>query len=66
MQARHQASLCTTRSKIWDSFTLDKVKNKVSFNLCKVELVFHVTRKHLKRRHIGHLDEADSELDSPR
>ena len=52
-------------SKTWEHFTLDKVKQKITCKICKLDFAWHgsttTMHEHLKRRHVGALqDEADS------
>ena len=58
----------TKTSKVWEHFRMDMANKKITCKVCKAVLVYHgstsVMHEHLKRKHVGQLNEMES--DSPR
>ncbi|XP_053713114.1 zinc finger BED domain-containing protein 6-like isoform X2 [Synchiropus splendidus] len=49
-------------SKVWDHFTLNSSKTRITCSVCKMDLAYHgsttTMREHLKRKHFGYLEES--------
>ncbi|KAM7389463.1 hypothetical protein PAMP_023440 [Pampus punctatissimus] len=68
MAASNTLATRTKTSKVWEHFSLDTANKKITCKVCKAELAYHgstsVMHEHLKRKHVGQLNETES--DSPR
>ncbi|KAM8843639.1 E3 SUMO-protein ligase ZBED1-like [Synchiropus picturatus] len=49
-------------SKVWDHFTLNSSKTRITCSICQMDLAYHgsttTMREHLKRKHFGYLEES--------
>ncbi|XP_035981203.1 zinc finger BED domain-containing protein 1-like [Fundulus heteroclitus] len=62
--AEAEKSVRPKSSKVWEYFTLNKSKKCVNCTICKSDMAWHgsttVMMQHLKRKHVGVLDEEGS------
>ncbi|KAM4557393.1 E3 SUMO-protein ligase ZBED1-like [Fundulus diaphanus] len=62
--AEAEKSVRPKSSKVWEYFTLNKSKKCVNCKICKSDMAWHgsttVMMQHLKRKHVGVLDEEGS------
>ncbi|XP_069374455.1 E3 SUMO-protein ligase ZBED1 isoform X1 [Paralichthys olivaceus] len=68
MAASNTVATHTKTSKVWEHFSLVTANKKITCKVCKADLAYHgstsVMQEHLKRKHVGQLNETES--DSPR
>lgn len=60
-----EKSVRPNSSKVWEHFTLKPSQKTVSCKMCSVDLAWHGSttslREHLKRKHVGAMDEGNSQ-----